>query len=1202
MQMYQEMLQSYTNQLAAEIKKVNDKIDKKLFNNNLLQKVFPAFVVKNKELFQDSDQVLKLCEETKGISVLFDFYFRARDYNINGTKKGSVAYRVVQENFPIFAKNLEKCEKLCHAERGIAETFQNGMELHFAGMLTPDQYTQYMTQRGINQYNQALNNNQEAYTLNNLIRDINNQNANKGRFYQKLVKLQKQILSDEKTEFLLTGFADDQEFAASILEFKDNIENTGVAQKMIKLFSRFDYMNVSNIYISNKQLSFFSHALTRTYDLFDEYVIRDCERQVLDEKMATTKKKRSLSKADVTKAKSMAKKRLISIQDIDRYMADAAQMGSITACKYKNVESYLLDTVMKIVTSYEAAKQAFDAQDITVDNFVNTESNRGIIKTYLDAVLEMHRFVNRFKMPSIPAEIEVEIRFYDALEDILTHLQDVNNTYNKVRNYLTKKPKDIAKKSETCLGKTGLFVQGWHTSDVTQFKKEEQCILRRNGIYYYATLSNNAPVRTKIPTSVTLPKEDYYEKINMKTLADPSKNIPRCIFSKAVKTYFEAGNTEDYIRSDGVMKPITYTKNIYDIYKNKTFITGYYNKEKDPLVKEKKYAEFKASLEQLITFYIDFLQVYHVTKDYELSALKSASEYSNVYEFYTDCEMCFAQTSIGYVSKDVLDELVNTGALYLFEIRNKDLYKDGSKHIYTRCFHFLFSEENMQKKCMKLNGKPKIYYRPAAIDRYITHPKGSMIVNKIDKQENFIPQDIHRELYLYANNRIPSISSKATAYEHLAVIKPAFMDLIKDNRYTQEQYTLEICVTLNFDAISTVHKKSLNECVNARLKKGECNILAVTRGERDLLYYTIMDTKKTIIKEGNLNVINGFNYQKKLQNLTYERRKDSQTWKNPKKIATIKEGYLQGAISQIIDMALEYDAVICIEALSDQYKEKRASVDNQVYKKFESLLIRRLACFYKATIDPTAPGGVANPLQLADPQKTEALQNGILFKVQAAYTSNMCPETGFSNLFDLNRCKTVQAKTEFLSSFDDIYFDYGRGCFVFRFNYDNFSNLKTTPARKEWILNTSGERTRYNANQNRMEPLSITDELAACLQDYKIPFANAQSLLDIVKDENVNGKVVAAIMNAFEETLKCKIYPLNSDEEAYFYSAAEDVDGNNFDSRAGKENMPLCAEGVKAYHLGEKMVMILSRCSVLEEDARINPTIKNTEWLAYKQA
>ena len=131
----------------------------------------------------------------------------------------------------------------------------------------------------------------------------------------------------------------------------------------------------------------------------------------------------------------------------------------------------------------------------------------------------------------------------------------------------------------------------------------------------------------------------------------------------------------------------------------------------------------------------------------------------------------------------------------------------------------LFDERNLEDVVYKLNGEAEMFYRPASI-KYDkpTHPKNTPIKNKNTLNDK-----------------------KASTFPY---------DLIKDKRYTKWQFSLHFPITMNFKAPD---KAMINDDVRNLLKSCNNNfIIGIDRGERNLLYVSVIDSNGAIIYQHSL--------------------------------------------------------------------------------------------------------------------------------------------------------------------------------------------------------------------------------------------------------------------------------------------------------------------------------------------------------------
>lgn len=76
-------------------------------------------------------------------------------------------------------------------------------------------------------------------------------------------------------------------------------------------------------------------------------------------------------------------------------------------------------------------------------------------------------------------------------------------------------------------------------------------------------------------------------------------------------------------------------------------------------------------------------------------------------------------------------------------------------------------------------------------------------------------------------------------------------------------------MTINFNAESN---NNINElALNFVAKNDNIHIIGVDRGERNLIYISVIDSKGNIIKQKSYNVVNDYDYKSKLKEREYDR-------------------------------------------------------------------------------------------------------------------------------------------------------------------------------------------------------------------------------------------------------------------------------------------------------------------------------------------
>ena len=120
------------------------------------------------------------------------------------------------------------------------------------------------------------------------------------------------------------------------------------------------------------------------------------------------------------------------------------------------------------------------------------------------------------------------------------------------------------------------------------------------------------------------------------------------------------------------------------------------------------------------------------------------------------------------------------------------------------------------------------------------------------------------------------------------------------------------------------------------------NIIGIDRGERHLIYLTLINQRGEILKQKTFNAVGNYNYQSKLEQREKERDEARKSWDSVGKIKDLKEGFLSAVIHEIAKMMIENNAIVVLEDLNFGFKRGRFKVERQVYQKFEKMLIDKL--------------------------------------------------------------------------------------------------------------------------------------------------------------------------------------------------------------------------------------------------------------------
>ena len=466
------------------------------------------------------------------------------------------------------------------------------------------------------------------------------------------------------------------------------------------------------------------------------------------------------------------------------------------------------------------------------------------------------------------------------------------------------------------------------------------------------------------------------------------------------------------------------------------------------------------------------------------------------------------------------------------------------------------------------------------------------------------------------------------------------IDIIKDKRYTEDKYFLHLPITINYGVD--------DENINAKMieyiaKHNNMNVIGIDRGERNLIYISVINNKGNIIEQKSFNLVNNYDYKNKLKNMEKTRDNARKNWQEIGKIKDVKNGYLSGVISKIARMVVDYNAIIVMEDLNRGFKRGRFKVERQVYQKFENMLISKLNYLVFKEKKADENGGILKGYQLTYLPKSAlqiGKQCGCIFYVPAAYTSKIDPATGFINIFDFKKYSgsginaKVKDKKEFLMSMNSIrYINEGseeyekighRELFAFSFDYNNFKTYNVSIPVNEWTTYTYGERIKKLYKDGRWsgsEVLNLTEDLIELMEQYGIEYKDGHDIREDIShmDEMRNADFICNLFEKFKYTVQLRNSKSEAEGDDYDRLVSPVLNSHNgfFDSSDYKENeksddiiddkqiMPKDADANGAYCIALKGLYEINKIKEnWSDDKKLKESelyIGVTEWLDYIQ-
>ncbi|MBL7823553.1 MAG: type V CRISPR-associated protein Cas12a/Cpf1 [Saprospiraceae bacterium] len=1083
-------------------------------------------------------------------------------------KSTAISYRLIHQNLPKFIDNLKIFEKLKESEiNSELVSIQNEIGNFFKinninEVFQLDYFNEVLSQTGIDIYNQVIG----GYTTNDgktKIKGLNeyinlfNQNVkDKKNKIGKFKLLFKQILSDRNTaSFILEEFKNDHDVLQSIDSMYQELntyvfdENNSEIISLQEIINRLSEYDLNKIFIRNDiSITDISQKLYGSWTLIGQALANDYDLKYKGKLIKGTERYETEQTNYIKKQDSFS---IQYLNDCLKALPNNEQTTNLTEYfillgenKKENIPNLIEQIKFQYKNLEEQIKTYSKDNNLTQDQTLVEK-----IKLFLDTIKALQWFVKPLLGKGI--EPEKDIKFYGDLDKIWSTIDQITPLYNKVRNYVTKKPYNTEKIKLNFENST--LLNGW---DENKEEANSAILFKKDENFYLGIMDKNSnKIFRKIPKPET---NQLITKITYKLLPSASQNLPRIFFAKKnINTFApsarvlnirnHASHTKNGTPQDGCEK---HEFNLDDCHAMIDFF-------KESIDKHKEWSKFGFKFTN--------------TRDYK-----------SIDEFYREVESQGYSITYKNIDNEYINELVSQGKLYYFQIYNKDFSSSskGNPNMHTIYWKMLFDENNLRNIVYKLNGQAEIFFRKSSI-----------------KPENTI---IHKEKYPISNKNTEN-QKKESQFEY---------DIIKDRRYTIDKFQFHVPITMNFKADG---KENINERVNIMIKKSnDLHVIGIDRGERHLLYLTVLDTTGKLIEQFSLNdIVNEFNgkvyktnYKYLLETKEGDRAKARLNWKTIENIKELKEGYLSQVIHKICELIKKYNAIVVLEDLNFGFVRGRQKVEKQVYQKFEKMLIDKLNYYVDKNLKPNDTGGCLNALQLTSKfisfQKM-GKQSGWLFYVPAWNTSKIDPTTGFVNLFNTNYENTEKAK-EFINNFNNIKYNNKEEYFEFEFDYSLFS-AKAEGTINKWTICSYGDRVltfrnelKNNTWDNKI--IKLTPEWQALCNKFKIDFKSGNLKSDFLMQ--TSSQFYKEFLQLFKLTLQMRNSITNSDVD-YLISPVKNLSGKFYDSRMANEYEPKDADANGAYNIGRKGLWVIEQIKKAADLRKLNLAISNKEWLNFAQ-
>lgn len=1154
-----ETLQKRLRKIIAESFTKSDSF-KRLFGKELIKEDLLEFV----ESEEDKNEI----NEFKDFTTYFTGFNENRKNMYSADDKSTaISYRLIHENLPKFLTNKRIFDKININYPALVEETKREIEPRLHGLVFEDMFdyshfNQTLKQNDIDIYNLMLGGiaDEKEGKIKGFNEKINLYRQKNGKTKNDLPNLDvlfKQILSDrESFSFFAEKFENPNELLQAIHSFythelinwNQNDASENVFLKIANVVMENQNYDTSKIFLKNdttltnlsKQI--FDDWGVITLALKEQFYNNNPKLKQTEDNDKKIEKIRFYAVADIENA---LKTFCADKDDLKNVFKDNLLFSHFQNFKSKDQDKSYFDNIDQ---KYTAIETLLNTDYPKEKSLISDDANIEKIKSFLDALMDFLHFIK--PLASKGYEGEKDETFYVEFLKYYQQLELLTLLYDKVRNYLTQKPYSVEKYKLNFENST--LLDGWDQNKETA---NTSILFKKNNHYFLGVMDKkHNKVFEKLPKSEL---SNCYQKVVYKLLPGASKMLPKVFFSTKNIGFYAPDNEILRIRNHG-----THTKN------------------GEP---QKGYEKLDFDLNdcrKIIDFFKRSIEKHKDWRNFGFQ-FSETNTYNSIDEFYREVEAQGYNITYQNISDVYINQLIDEGKLYLFQIYNKDFspYSKGKPNLHTMYWKELFSEENLKDVVYKLNGQAEIFFRKKSLHY----------------TEETLKKGHHHEL-LKEKFSYPIISKK---------------------RFAFDKFQFHVPLTLNFKAKG---RDNINQKVLEYLKatpKNDIHIIGIDRGERHLLYLSLIDSDGNIKKQFTLNdIVNeyqGKSYTTSYHNLLDAKEKNRadnrKSWKTIETIKELKEGYVSQVVHQVAKMMVENNAIVVMEDLNFGFKKGRFKVEKQVYQKFEKMLIEKLNYYVDKTKNNNDLGGTLNALQLSSKFtsfKEMGKQSGFIFYVPAWNTSKIDPTTGFVNYF-YTKYENVDKAKAFFDKFQSIRYNTKANYFEFGVKMYSDFNPKAEGTQQAWTICTHGDRieTKRQKDQNNnfvSTTINLTEKLADFLGKNHIVYGDGSCIKSQIlsKDDKA---FFETLLYWFKMTLQMRNSVTGTDED-YLISPVMNVNGEFYDSRKADNTLPKDADANGAYHIAKKGLWILeqiNKTKTPEELKKIKLAISNKEWLQYVQ-
>ncbi len=508
----------------------------KLFKKEILTDLLPA-IIKDDDTGTITDKKAALDTFNDFATYFTGFHQNRENLYSEEAKATAISNRIVNENFPKFYANVKVFEYLQKNFPNIISDTEDSLkdflnEKKLSEIFNKENFNAVLSQSGIDFYNTVIGGisgeagKEKVQGLNEKINLASQQlpSEEKSKLRKKMTILYKQILSDKKTaSFIPAGFENSAEVYNAVRLFKE--QNFDKANpKISKAFSDFDY-DLNEIFVPAKELTAFSLSIFGNWSILSRGLFlleKDKSKKELSEKQSENIIKQ-IAKNDYS---------LFELQGAyERWAKENSVQIDKTVKNYFLLSELRTDETKKekqSVKILEKIYEAYAAIDFEKQENLQAEKEAATpIKNFLDEVQSLYHYL---KLVDYRGEEQKDSNFYSKLDEILSDLAEIIPLYNKVRNFVTKKPGEVKKVKLNF--ECSSFLNGW----ATDFGTKDAHIFIKDNKYYLGIINKKLSEE-----DIDFLKKDGNDKHLIYDFQKPdNKNTPRLFIRSKGDSYAPA--------------------------------------------------------------------------------------------------------------------------------------------------------------------------------------------------------------------------------------------------------------------------------------------------------------------------------------------------------------------------------------------------------------------------------------------------------------------------------------------------------------------------------------------------------------------------------------------------------------------------------------------------------------------------------------